>query len=299
MPRPAEDPNWIDAQLAGLAQARTDPIEQLARQQAARVEAWRRAERTDPGGARRLRRRLRRWAHGARDREQARSEVARVFWLVRHWVLVAGELTGDGEDLFFLTTAEISTLLRAPRAATADRLRALIPVRRATHARYAALPRYPTWIRGHFDPEAWAADPRRRRDIFDATTSSATPPPERSGEVITGYPGAAGVVQGRVRVLSTADNGDQLRPGEILVTTATNVGWTPLFPRAAALVTDIGAPLSHAAIVARELGIPAVVGCGDATTRLHTGDQVQVDGSAGTVLPLHRAPRRASTRPAR
>jgi pyruvate,water dikinase len=67
------------------------------------------------------------------------------------------------------------------------------------------------------------------------------------------------------------------------VAVTTNVGWTPIFPRAAAVVTDVGAPLSHAAIVARELGIPAVVGCGSATTRLRTGDRVRVDGGQGTV----------------
>ena len=67
------------------------------------------------------------------------------------------------------------------------------------------------------------------------------------------------------------------------MTTVTNVGWTPLFPRAAAVVTDVGAPLSHAAIVARELGIPAVVGCGNATMSLKTGDTVRVDGGRGVV----------------
>ena len=73
------------------------------------------------------------------------------------------------------------------------------------------------------------------------------------------------------------------------MTSVTNIGWTPIFPRAAAVVTDVGAPLSHAAIVARELGIPAVVGCGDATTRLHGGDLIRVDGGKGTVEVLHRA----------
>jgi pyruvate,water dikinase len=63
----------------------------------------------------------------------------------------------------------------------------------------------------------------------------------------------------------------------------TDIAWTPLFPRAAAIVTDVGAPLSHAAIVARELSIPAVVGCGDATMRLKTGDRVRVDGGRGVV----------------
>jgi pyruvate,water dikinase len=94
------------------------------------------------------------------------------------------------------------------------------------------------------------------------------------------------MVEARVRVLGEASQGADLRAGEVLVTTITNVGWTPLFPRAAAVVTDVGAPLSHAAIVARELGIPAVVGCGDATMRLRTGDRVRVDGSAGTVTLL-------------
>ena len=70
------------------------------------------------------------------------------------------------------------------------------------------------------------------------------------------------------------------------MTTVTNVGWTPLFPRATAVVTDLGAPLSHASIVARELGIPAVVGTGNATMRLRDGDRVRVDGERGTVEVL-------------
>ncbi len=61
-------------------------------------------------------------------------------------------------------------------------------------------------------------------------------------------------------------------------------GWTPLFPKTAAVITDIGAPLSHAAIVARGLGIPAVLGCGNATSRLNNGDRVIVDGGRGEVL---------------
>ena len=110
---------------------------------------------------------------------------------------------------------------------------------------------------------------------------------KRRGELITGFAGSAGVVEGTARVIdSIPTDGDQLQPGEVLVTSITNVGWTPLFPRASAVVTDIGAPLSHAAIVARELGIPAVVGAGTATMRIKTGDRIRVDGSAGTVEVL-------------
>ena len=160
-----------------------------------------------------------------------------------------------------------------------DRAIAHIPARRETHDRYSALPPYPAVISGRFDPLEWAADPDRRSDYFD----SHAPVARTGSETLTGFAGAAGRVEGLVRRLDHAEEGDQLQPGEILVTTTTNVGWTPLFPRAAAIVTDVGAPLSHAAIVARELGIPAVVGCGNATARLHTGDRVLVDGGRGTV----------------
>jgi pyruvate,water dikinase len=104
-----------------------------------------------------------------------------------------------------------------------------------------------------------------------------------STDMLKGHPGAAGSVKGLVRVIHQFEDANQLLPGEILVTTTTNIGWTPVFPKASAIVTDVGAPLSHAAIVAREMGIPSVVGCGDATIRLKTGDKVKVDGGQGTV----------------
>lgn len=90
-------------------------------------------------------------------------------------------------------------------------------------------------------------------------------------------------MEGIVRRIDCVEDGIQIRPGEILVTVTTNVGWTPLFPRLAAIVTDVGAPLSHAAIVAREMGIPAVVGCGNATMLLKSGNFIRVDGGRGIV----------------
>ena len=76
-----------------------------------------------------------------------------------------------------------------------------------------------------------------------------------------------------------------LQPGEILVAPLTSPAWTPLFNRAAAVVTDVGSAAAHASIIAREFGIPAVVGCGDATSRLPTGMRVTVDGTTGNVEP--------------
>jgi pyruvate,water dikinase len=277
--RPAEDPGWIDRQLASLQKAEVDAPALLRRQQEAHAAAWERLRQRHPRKAAAMRRRIEALGAVARDREAARSEVVRALWVLRAYFLRAGALTGVGEDIFFLTIEEILGLLAGEQAPLAH-----VPARRITHARYRALPAYPALIRGRFDPFQWAKDPRRRVDRFDPRGDGA--PTEGA---IKGFPGAAGVVEGRVRVLFGPDESDALETGEILVTVVTNVGWTPLFPRAAAIVTDVGAPLSHAAIVARELGIPAVVGCGNATMRLRTGDRVRVNGALGTVEVLQAA----------
>ena len=279
IPRPAEDPAWIDDQLAALHDTPRDAGTLLANQEAARAAAWDRLARQDPKKAAAARKLVARWAPVARDREAARSEVARSAWVVRTWVRRAGQLTGHGDDLFFLELPETVGLLRGDPAPLAK-----VPARRASYETYRALPPYPALIRGRFDPIRWAADPNRRSDYYDERARPAKP-----DDTITGFPGAAGVVEGIARILRTPEDTAQLGDGEILVTTVTNIGWTPIFPRAAAVVTDVGAPLSHAAIVARELGIPAVVGCGNATMRLHSGDRVRVDGSNGTVQVLHQA----------
>jgi pyruvate,water dikinase len=260
IPRPAEDPAWLDEQLAAAGDAPT----MLARQVAARAAAWKKLDHETASKARLL---VGRWAPIARDREAARSEVVRTAWVARTWIRRAGELTGHGDDLFLLSFDEIVDVLRGdgtPLAALAGR--------RASYETYRGLPPYPALIRGHFDPVRWASDPSSYHPVLSPT-----------GDTITGFPGAAGVVTGVARVLRSVSQAADLVDGEILVTTVTNVGWTPVFPRAAAVVTDVGAPLSHAAIVARELGIPAVVGCGNATMGIGTGDRIRVDGAAGTV----------------
>jgi phosphohistidine swiveling domain-containing protein len=274
MPRPAEDPSWIDRRLAEMADAQVDVPAMLAKQRQRHEAAWERLKTKVPHRAKAYRRKLDRLAVAAKTREASRSEAARLLGVFRTFALRAGEMTGLGDDIFFLSLEEVLDRLAGDESACD-----LIPARRETHARYSALPPYPTLIRGRFDPFRWAADPHRRSDFYDA--HAPTPAPE--ADTITGFAGAAGEVEGLARRLDSPEEGDQLQPGEILVTTTTNIGWTPLFPRAAAVVTDVGAPFSHAAIVARELGIPAVVGCGDATMRLRTGDRVRVNGGQGMV----------------
>lgn len=293
-PRPGEDPAWPDNQLAALARikrtegaagAGLDADALLAEQEAARTAAWERLERADPKKTAAARRLVARWASVARDREAVRSELARALWVTRDWVRRAGELTGHGDDLFFLEQEETFRLLNGDQTPLER-----VPARRTAYETYQALPPYPTLIRGRFDPVRWAADPNRRTDYYNEHAQPGVSDETALDGTITGFPGAAGVAEGTARVLHTPDDGAQLGDGEILVTTVTNIGWTPLFPRAAAVVTDVGAPLSHAAIVARELGIPAVVGCGNATARISSGDRLRVDDAHGTVEVLQSQP---------
>ncbi|MBN1937717.1 MAG: hypothetical protein JW934_23870 [Anaerolineae bacterium] len=275
--RPLEDSTWLDRQLVEFAKAPVDIAALLARQQAAYSAAWERFCERYPRKAKSMRLRLEKAAQAASQREAVRSEATRTSIVIRAFALRAGELTGVGEDVFFLTMDEVLALLAGDDSACR-----FLPARKETYERYRALPPYPTIIIGRFDPFKWAADPNRRSDIYNANAPTAPHSPD-TANIIKGFAGALGIVEGTVRRLDRLEDSEQLLLGEILVTTLTNIGWTPLFPRLAAIVTDLGAPLSHAAIVARELGIPAVVGCGDATMRLKTGDRVRVNGGQGLV----------------
>jgi pyruvate,water dikinase len=274
IPRPAEDPNWIDEQLVGLEHAPMD-TETLVHNQRIRYEsALSNLRKSTPKKFDKLLKGLQEAARLTRVREGARSEGIRFFGVSRAFALRAGTLSNLEEDVFFLEYDEILDLLAGRDEATAH-----IPLRKIAYQKFLALPQYPTIILGHFDPSTWASDPNRRKDIYDPSGRI-----KRQYTIqVKGLPGSAGQAEGRVRIVNSPEEGYQLQPGEILVAVATNVGWTPIFPRAAAVVTDVGAPLSHAAIVAREMGIPAVVGCGNATMLLKTGDHVRVDGGCGTV----------------
>ncbi|MGT2463223.1 PEP-utilizing enzyme [Sinomonas atrocyanea] len=105
------------------------------------------------------------------------------------------------------------------------------------------------------------------------------------GALLTGTPASGGVAEGPVRVVAGPEGFASLRAGEVLVCPNTNPSWTPLFARAAAVVVDTGGLGSHAAIVAREYGVPAVMATGDGTSVLQDGQRVRVDGSRGRVDP--------------
>jgi phosphohistidine swiveling domain-containing protein len=209
----------------------------------------------------------------ARLRERMRTWVTRVLGMLRDAVLdadrrlvrlspelapVAHPHPPELGSVFFLTFDEILVALRTSRASLAPLVRA----RRAEFARDCARP----------DPPA----------TFIGTPPSVVLPP-LGGDVLRGLPASPGIVEGRARVLLGADAIGDLQTGEVLVVRTTDVGWTPLFLLAAGVVTELGGPLSHAAVVAREFGVPSVVNVEGATRAIRTGDLLRVDGGTGVV----------------
>ncbi len=269
-----EDTNWFEKRLDEFTRSAVDVDALLAKQRAEYLSAWQRFAAKFPNKVKAIRRELDKVASAAKNREAVRSEVTRATRLLRRFLLRVGEITRLDEGIFFLSLDEMTDVLNGDSSPSRS-----ISARRETYSKYSSLPPYPSIIVGKFDPLKWAAAPDRRSDYFDSRASTHID----ETTTIKGFAGAAGCVEGIVRKINCVEDGDQILPGEILVTTITNIGWTPLFPRLAAIVTDVGAPLSHAAIVAREMGIPAVVGCGNATILLKTGDTVRVNGGRGTV----------------
>jgi len=275
---PREELGWLDTQIQDYKSSGVDVDKLLSNQQKEYEDALIEFKKRHPEEVKWLEKKMKKVAENMRLREAVRSEFVRVFRVNRHFALRVGELTGLGEDVFFLYQDDIVNLLKDDKAALKH-----IPARKKNYEKYKTLPPFPSIISGRFNPVEWLNDPDRRMDYYDATAQTSV---SSDFETLKGFPGATGRIEGKVRILNNPEDGHMLEVGEVLVATTTNVGWTPLFPKAAAIITDVGAPLSHAAIVARELGIPAVVGCGNATLRLKTGDRVLVDGGQGIVHML-------------
>lgn len=181
--------------------------------------------------------------------------------------LVASGGIGDSRSVFFLIRGELE------RAAGSD------AIARQRESEWRARRRLRV-------PLTLGAPPRFIGDPFQRAADRARAGRRPAAGAIVGQPASAGRATGTIRLVTDPDEFNAFLPGEILLARATAPAWTPLFERAAAVVTDGGTVAAHASIVAREYGIPAVVGTGDATLRLATGQWVTVDGSAGTVLPL-------------
>lgn len=119
---------------------------------------------------------------------------------------------------------------------------------------------------------------------FDLSELKSRKARKQKSALIKGVAASPGIVTAPACVLHGPEDFSKMKPGNVLVAPITTPAWTPLFARAAGIVTDIGGPLSHGSIVAREYGIPAVLGTGVATQRISNGQMITVDGVRGTVL---------------
>ena len=202
-----------------------------------------------------------------RDREARRDKMVRAIWVLRGLLREYGRrLTGAGvfdkaDDVFYLLVDELDAL-------PAD-VEKLVAHRRAEQRRLAAVVP-PILFSGSWQP---------------STTSSTA---LASGDTMRGVGVCGRRVRGRVRIVRP-ETIDDLQPGEILVAEVTDVGYTAAFCYAAAVVTELGGPMSHAAVVAREFGFPCVVDVRDATRLLPPGALIEVDGSTGEIRVLELA----------
>ncbi|MGW4332409.1 PEP-utilizing enzyme [Rhodococcus koreensis] len=210
-----------------------------------------------------------------RGRERARTTAAMVIHEIR---LPARELGRRGveagaldsvEQIFMLFADELDAYLVDPTAFT--------DIVREREKSYIALfdVKPPFVVSEEVPPlESWSL----RAGAAGAALAA--------GESVVGVSGCTGTARGIARVLTTPDDPSALEPGEILIAPITDPSWTPLFVAASAVVVDVGAPFSHAAIVSREIGIPCIVSATDATKRIPNGALIEVDGTTGVVTVL-------------
>jgi pyruvate,water dikinase len=219
------------------------------------------------------------WAQSlAEVREDALAEIGLAYPMLRQRLrdlgrrLVEAGVIREPGDIYFLEKPEIDAAVAgleggANPGGQADRVE-----QRKAFLKKAAQATPPPMI------------PMKKRimgiktDLFVAVSEEA-----QQGNTLKGVAASAGRVTAPACVLHGPEDFDQMKPGDVLVAGATTPAWTPLFAMASAVVTDIGGPLSHGSIVAREYGIPAVMGTGVATRRIQTGQTITVDGGAGTV----------------
>jgi pyruvate,water dikinase len=209
-------------------------------------------------------------------RESPKFYVVRMMEVVRSGLLASGrELVAAGvldqaDDVFFLKLPELEEL---SRGAGRD-WRALVAARRALYEREKLRKQIPRVL---------LSDGRAFYEGLNDAPSGA------GEDLIVGSPVSPGVVEGAARVVLDP-HGAQLAPGEILVCPGTDPSWTPLFLAAGGLVMEVGGMMTHGSVVAREYGIPAVVGVDKATRRLLTGQRLRVDGSTGHIVIVERQP---------
>lgn len=176
------------------------------------------------------------------------------------------------DDVFHLDLATVVDNLRAPGDAR-------VVVRTSRRELAAGATQVPPPTLGKMPQHRPAYSVSRYQSKF----FGEAPPSANDGGELRGFPGSPGRATGTARIISSLTDADRLAPGDVLVCTTAAPSWTSLFSTVAAVVTDTGGPLSHCAVVARELGIPAVVGTQHASTSISDGQRIEVHGNTGVV----------------
>lgn len=285
-PTLSEQPEVVVASLRSLAALEVSQARPATAAIAAEREALTLSTASSLGRVRKwLFHKLLRWAQTyAPYREAALFHMGAAWPTLRHLALTlgdrlvaAGSLTAR-DDVFFLTTAELADA--GERDTPDDRRQALRRLARDRRALREARKRlHPP---GRVPPDArfrvGPLDVTRFFEIWETQKRNPT-----GSTHLTGFPVSPGRITGPACVVRSAADFHKMHPGAVLVCPSTTPAWTPLFEDAVGLVTDIGAVLAHGSIVAREYGIPAVMGTGNATQRIADGDQLTVDGDRGRV----------------
>jgi len=213
-----------------------------------------------------------------RIREEQVASFTLGWPLMRHALLRLGGLLVErgvlltAEDVFFLMRAEL--LLALTESEPTESLVSGVMERRKLWQRQCRLT--PPLFLGKMTPML--------KRIFESSENLFRQEGKLSVEKgLVGLPASPGRASGPARVIHTPEEFDRLQPGDVLIAPVTTPAWTPLFAHAAAVVTDTGSPLAHASLAAREYGIPAVVGTGNATALIQDGQRVLVDGNIGLV----------------
>jgi pyruvate,water dikinase len=222
------------------------------------------------------------------------------YWFLTRWwnkirefgaLLAEHGFLEDGEDIFQLTRHEVASAFDELVLTWATGGRALGPAHwpPIVARRKQILERLSEWT----PPPALGVTPEAVTDpmtimLWGVTTERVQEwaRQQDGGHVLNGAAASPGVVEGAARVVRSVDQVADIRDGEILVCGSTSPAWAPIFSKITATVTDVGGVMSHAAIVCREYGLPAVVGTGRATSQIRTGQRIRVDGGAGTVTLL-------------
>ncbi len=279
-PIPADDPApWVEMLKQWLAGAGRDPHARQAELAARREEATAVLLARLKGWKRKLFFKTLGWAQWlAPLREDAIADAGLGYPMLRRLLhelggrLVAAGVLAQPQDIFWLEEAEVAAATTALEQNTPlAMMTATVAARRVRWEELRRLSPPPKLPPG----KTFAGI--NISGMLPATAES------QQGTLLKGIGASSGRVTAPARVLRGPEDFGQMRPGEVLVAATTTPAWTPLFALAAAVVTDIGGPLSHGSIVAREYGIPAVMGTGVGTRRIQSGQLITVDGGAGTV----------------